>query len=66
MKYIGYIQAEKNDTVIFFFVNKKRIFTFVSFIHSVFNERTKPSLLSFSVDAELLFFFASLRHCSSS
>lgn len=65
MKYIGYIQAEKNYTVIFF-VNKKRIFTFVSFIHSGFNERTKPSLLSFSVDAEFLFFYASLRHCSSS
>ena len=42
--------------LLFFFVNKKRIFTFVFFIHSGFNERTKPSLLSFSVDAELLFF----------
>ena len=45
--------SRKKMILLFFFVNKKRIFTFVSFIHSGFNE---PSWLSFPVDAELLFF----------
>lgn len=58
MKYIGYIQADKMILCYLFYKYKKK--SFLSFIHSRLNERTKPSWLSFSVDAELLFFFTLL------